>query len=40
VDRIEELLPTAHVNRIDGHGIIDALAAPNVSEAIVSTSQG
>jgi nicotinamidase-related amidase len=37
--QLEELLPTAYANRIDRHGIIDALADPNVSEAIASTGQ-
>jgi nicotinamidase-related amidase len=37
---LEELLPAAYANRIDRHGIIDALAEPNVSEAIASTGSG
>jgi nicotinamidase-related amidase len=36
---LEELLPTAYANRIDRHGIIDALADPAVSEAIASTGR-
>jgi nicotinamidase-related amidase len=36
---LEELLRAASSNRIDRHGIIDALVDPNVSEAIASTSQ-